>query len=99
MGGIRLRQINEALGYDKAMNAMVWNLENKNVAANPDPLSTPYSQIDAQMLKAVDQAAGQLKAAIEAKHASLSPMVRPGSSVMSAGFCAGAGHFSDSGHY
>ena len=41
MGALRLRQANEALGYDKAMNAMVWNLERKRVDRNPNPLNTP----------------------------------------------------------
>ena len=32
MDSIRLRQIDEALGYDKQMNAMVFNMEKKRVA-------------------------------------------------------------------
>ena len=32
MDSIRLRQIDEALGYDNHMNAMVFNMEKKRVA-------------------------------------------------------------------
>ncbi len=47
MDVMRLRQINEALGYDKSMNAMVWDIERKRVAQNPDPAPTQDSHIEA----------------------------------------------------
>ena len=61
MDAIRLRQINEALGYDKTMNSMVWEIGNRRVSRNPEPTTTPYSQIDAAVVKMVDQAADQLR--------------------------------------
>ena len=36
MDAIRLRQIDEVLGYDKKINAMVFGIEKKRVARYPD---------------------------------------------------------------
>ena len=36
MDSIRLSQVNEALNYDKDINAMVFNLEKKRIAMSPD---------------------------------------------------------------
>ena len=49
MDAIRLRQINEALGYDRSMNAMVFNIEKKRVARYPDEEVIPESQITEEM--------------------------------------------------
>ena len=47
MDAIRLRQINEALGYKRNIVAMVFDIEQKRVARYPDePLD---SQIDADI--------------------------------------------------
>ena len=46
MDSIRLSQINEAMNYDKNMNAMVFNLEKKRTTLNPDPAVAPSSQVN-----------------------------------------------------
>lgn len=89
MDAIRLRQIDEALGYDKAMNRMVWSLEKQQIAQNPDPTTTPFSQIDAQVVRLMEAAAKQVRLMLDEKFASLSLMVQPGSSVSSPAFQAG----------
>ena len=58
---MRFRQINEALGYDRSMNAMVWDIERKRVAQNPDPADMPSSQICAAAVQTADKGADQLK--------------------------------------
>ena len=45
MDAIRLRQIDEMLGYDKKINTMVFGIEKKRVARDPD--ERPDSQYDA----------------------------------------------------
>ena len=45
MDAIRLRQIDEVLGYDKRINTMVFGIEKKRVARYPD--ERPESQYDA----------------------------------------------------
>ncbi|MFM7980708.1 MAG: hypothetical protein ACKPKO_15450, partial [Candidatus Fonsibacter sp.] len=45
MDAIRLRQIDEVLGYDKKIKTMVFGIEKKRVARYPD--ERPESQYDA----------------------------------------------------
>ena len=49
MDSIRLRQINEDLGYDRNMHAIVFSIEKKRVARNPDADVVPGSQADEEM--------------------------------------------------
>ncbi|MFM7985476.1 MAG: hypothetical protein ACKPKO_39795 [Candidatus Fonsibacter sp.] len=46
MDAIRLRQIDEVLGYDKKINTMVFGIEKNRVARYPD--ARPESQYDAE---------------------------------------------------
>ena len=48
MDSIRLRQIDEALGYDKHINASVYDMEKKRVAQNiRETPEDNYTMIDA----------------------------------------------------
>ena len=90
MDSIRLSQINEALNYDKNMNAMVFNLEKKRTGAFPDPSVIPYSQVNAETLTVVKAAIDQLRVLLDSKRASLSLMIRPGGRIESQEFAHGA---------
>ena len=62
MDAIRLRQIDEALGYDKHTNAMVFDLEKKRVAQQVrEMLRDDYAMIDAQRMMDVNDAANSLQ--------------------------------------
>ena len=90
MDSIRLSQINEAMNYDKNMNAMVFNLEKKRTSLNPDPSKIPYSQVNREALDAARAAVDQLRVLLDSKRASLSLTIRPGSRIQSRGFNKGA---------
>ena len=84
MDAIRLRQINEALGYDRNINAMVFDMENKRVARYPDePLD---SQIDADIETTTKADVNVLRVILDNKHANLSTMLSPGMNLQSAEF-------------
>ena len=83
MDSIKESQINEALNYDKNMNAMVFNLEKKRTAANPDPDVILYSQVNAEALTATKAAVDQLRVLLDSKRASLSLIMCPGSRIES----------------
>ena len=90
MDAIRSKQIYEALNYDQIANAMVFNLEKKRTATIEEESSIPNSQIDAEILKQTNRNVQALLVALQSKHANLSSMVRPGSSVDSEDFKNGA---------
>ena len=90
MDPIRSKQLGEALNYDKIANAMVFNLEKKRTSTIEERSSIPNSQIDAEILKQTNRNVQALLVALQSKHANLSSMVRPGSSVDSADFKNGA---------
>ena len=81
MDATRLRQINEALGYDRNINARVFKIDKKKVTRYPDePLD---SQIDADMETATKEDVNALRANLDNKYAILSVMLRPGISILS----------------
>lgn len=51
MDPIRSKQIDEALNYDRNMNAMVLNIEQKRTAILPEQSPVPFSQIDAELTR------------------------------------------------
>ena len=63
MGSIKISQISEALNYDKNIDSMVFSLEKKRAAQNPDPLVVPYSQVIAEALTAARASLDQLRSA------------------------------------
>ena len=54
MRAIRLRQIDEALNYDKAMNSAAYAIERKNVGLQPETL-LPYHQTNEENVQASQQ--------------------------------------------
>ena len=57
MDATKLRQIDKELGYDRRMNAMVFDMEKKRVAQPiRDMPKDNYAMIDAQMLTDVNDA-------------------------------------------
>ena len=78
MDAIRLRQINEALGYDRNMNAMVFNLEKKRVARYPDEEVIPESQITEEMEDTAKEQVNALRVILDNKHANVAVLIRPG---------------------
>ena len=90
MDTIRSKQISEALNYDRNANAMVFNLEKKNVATFPDEQVLPYSQIDAETLTQISEGIKALTVLLDKKYANLSLMIRPGSTTDSQEFAMGA---------
>ena len=82
MGAIRLKQINEALGYHWHINAMVFEIEKKRVARYPDePLG---SQIDADIETTTKADVNALRTMLNNKYANLSIMLSPGMNLQSA---------------
>ena len=73
MDSIRLSQVNEALNYDKNINAMVFNLEKKRTAMFPDAEVLPYSQIGEETMTTTKEGANSLKVTGSASGASLQP--------------------------
>jgi hypothetical protein len=78
MDAIRLRQINEALGYDRSMNAMVFNIEKKRVARYPDEEVIPESQITEEMEDTAKEQVNALRVILDNKHANVAVLIRPG---------------------
>ena len=76
MDSIRLSQINEALNYDKNINAMVFNLEKKRTAMFPDAEVLPYSQIGEETMTTTKEGANSLKVLLDAKLATVAQLNR-----------------------
>ena len=66
MDSIRRNQINEVLDYDRNMNAMVFNIEKKNVGLYTENVM-PYSQITAEVFDVVKSNINQLIVILEKK--------------------------------
>ena len=66
MDSIRRNQINEVLDYDRNMNAMVFNIEKKNVGLYTENVM-PYSQITAEVFDIVKSNINQLIVILEKK--------------------------------
>ncbi len=82
MGAIRLRQIEEVMGYDKHVNVMVMDMERKRVSQTirEKPEDT-YALIDSQKMLDVIDATNQLRLMLDGKLASLSVISRPSANV------------------
>ena len=78
MDAIKLRQIDEALGYDRNMNAMVFNIEKKRVARYPDAEVIPESQVTEEMEETAKGHVNALRVILDNKSANVSVMIRPG---------------------
>ena len=76
MDAIRLGQINEALGYDRSMNAMVFNIEKKRVARYPDEEVIPESQITEEMEDTAKEQVNALRVILDNKQANVAVLPR-----------------------
>ena len=74
MDSIRLSQVNEALNYDKNINAMVFNLEKKRTAMFPDEEVIPYSQIGEETMTTTKEGTNSLKVLLDAKLATVAQL-------------------------
>ena len=81
MDAIRLRQIDEVLGYDKRINTMVFGIEKKRVARYPD--ERPESQYDADAETTMKDNINALRVLLDNRYANVSIMQRPGISIIS----------------
>ncbi|MFM7985972.1 MAG: hypothetical protein ACKPKO_42320, partial [Candidatus Fonsibacter sp.] len=81
MDAIRLRQIDEVLGYDKRINAMVFGIEKKRVARYPD--ERPKSQYDADAETTMKDSINPLRVLLDNTYANVSIMLRPGIRIIS----------------
>ena len=81
MDAIRLRQIDEALGYDKKINTMVFGIEKKRVARYRD--ERPESQYDADAETTTKDNIHALPVLLGNRYANISIMQRPGIDVLS----------------
>ena len=81
MDAIRLKQIDEALGYDKKINTIVCGKEKKRVARYPD--ERPDSQYDADTETNMTENINALRVILENRFANLSIMQHPGISIIS----------------
>ena len=79
MDSIRQRQIEEALGYDKHMNAMVFNMEKKRVAHTiRDMPRDDYALIDAQKMMDANDAVNAMQSMLDGKFGQLSILTHHG---------------------
>ena len=78
-----LIQISEDLGHDKNMNAMVFSIEKKRVARNPDADVVPDSQADEEMETTSQERVNALRVILVNTCANLSAMIRPGVKIES----------------
>ena len=79
MDTIRLRQIDEALGYVKHMNAMVMNMENKRVAHTIREMpKDDYALIDAQKMMDATDAVNAMHPLLNGKLGQLSLLTHQG---------------------
>ncbi|MFM7979063.1 MAG: hypothetical protein ACKPKO_07065 [Candidatus Fonsibacter sp.] len=81
MDAMRLRQIDEVLGYDKRINTMVFGIEKKRVARYPD--ERPESQYDADAETTMKYNIHALRVLLDNMYANVSIMQRPGISILS----------------
>ena len=81
MDAIRLRQTDEALGYDKKINTMVFGIEKKRVARYRD--ERPESQYDADAETTTKDNIHALPVLLGNRYANISIMQRPGIDVLS----------------
>ena len=81
MDAIRFRQIDEALGYDKQNNTMVFGVAEKRVARYPD--ERPDSQYDADTETTIKENINELRVLLDNRYANLSIMQRPDTSIIS----------------
>ena len=82
MDAIRLKQIDEALGYDKHINTIIFDMEKKQVAQKI--LEMPrddYAMIYAQWMMDVNDAANALQLVLDGKLGNVSVMAHHGMSV------------------
>ena len=66
MNDLRRRQTEEVLDYDKNINAMVMNIERKNVGLTTESL-LPYTQLNAEVNESVSTSINQLFVLLERK--------------------------------
>ena len=66
MNDLRRRQIEEVLDYDKNINAMVFNIQKKNVGLTTESL-LPYTQLNAEVNESVSTSINQLFVLLERK--------------------------------
>ena len=78
MDAIRLRQIDEALSYDRNINAMVFDIEKKRAARYPETEVIPDSQTDEDMEATSTEQVNALRVILDNKYANLLGMIRPG---------------------
>jgi len=91
MDAIRLRQIDEALGYDKHMNAMVFNMEKKRVAQKIREMpEDDYALIDAQKMMDANDAVNATQSMLDGKLGQLSILTHHGVRIDSQQFVSAA---------
>ncbi|MFM7982432.1 MAG: hypothetical protein ACKPKO_24235, partial [Candidatus Fonsibacter sp.] len=84
-------QIDEALGCDEHMNAMVFDIEKKRVAHTIGEMPNDnYAMIIAQKIMEATDAANSLRLMFDGKSGSLSVIAHPGASVDSEQFARAA---------
>ena len=66
MNDLRRRQIEEVLDYDRNINAMVFNIQKKNVGLTTESL-LPYTQLNAEVNESVSTSINQLFVLLERK--------------------------------
>ena len=87
MDAIRLRQIEEVMGYDNHINTMVFGMEKKRVSQTiRERPEDEYAMIDAQKMMDVNDAANALQLMLDGKLGNLSVMADNGMSVDSTQF-------------
>jgi hypothetical protein len=87
MDAIRLKQIEEVMGYDNHINTMVFDMERKRVSHTiRERPEDEYAMIDAQKMMDVNDATNALQLMLDGKLGNLSVMARNSTSVDSAQF-------------
>ena len=75
MDPIRLQQINEALNQDRNANAMVFNLEKKQLYSVLDAPQLPESQVETELLSMNNNNIKQMMTALNATHSMISSLL------------------------
>ena len=87
MDSIRLRQIDEALGYDKHINAMVYDMEKKRVAQTIREMPEDnYAMIDARKMMDANDAVNAMQSMLNGKLGQLLIMAHHGVKIDSQQF-------------
>ena len=81
MDTIRLRQIDEALGYDKKIITMVFGIDRKRVARYPDERTDSQYDSDAETM--IKDKINALRVILDNRYANISIMQRPGINILS----------------